>query len=267
MNKNNINNQSVSYYLNNIKKYKALTKQEIKEIFIKKKNKKDNEFDREKIIINNLRLVVNIAKRYRNATPYLNFPDLISAGNLGLFRAYDKFDVNKDKEFTTYATWWIRHYISREVSSHKHMVRKPFRLVESYDKFIKQRNRAEKKLGKKLSVKELSREINVPEKDILCFDEITRNDSEIPCDEILIDDTNMDININWIIKEINKIIKKESTRDKLIMRLKLGFTESGNYREPYSTTDVAKRTGMSIEGVRQVVIRLTNKIKRRIALG
>lgn len=265
MNKNNINNQSVSYYLRNINKYKTLPKDKVKEIFIRKKNGEDNEFDKDEIITGNLKLVVSIAKRFRNATPYLNFTDLISAGNLGLFRAYEKYDVDKGKEFSTYATFWIRHHILREISRNKHTVRRPIRLVESYEKFLRDKKELEAKYKREFSQKELSEKMNIPESDICCFWDINKIDSAMPQEELLGKDDIDNIELNWLIKRLNEIIKKESFKNKTIIRLKLGFTKNNNYREPMMVSDIAKKVNMSIEGVRQIALRLTNKIKRRLA--
>ena len=266
MNKNNINSNSIHYYLNKIKKYNNLDKNEIKEIFIKKKNGCSSEKDKEKIITTHLRLVANIAKGYRNSSQYLNYIDLISAGNLGLFRAFDKYDVERGVIFSTYATWWIRQSITREISRYKHLVRKPFRLVENSSKFIREKNEIEKKEGRKLSAKELSVIMNIPKDEILFMLDLQKNDVELPPEITIEPNNDSEISHRWLIKRINEILKKESSRDKKIIRMKLGFTTKNEPSDMRETSYIAKKVGMSIEGIRQVTLRLTDKIRKEIVV-
>lgn len=111
----------VGLYLRELGKYPLLTADE--EIDLTNKTHAGDEEARSRLILSNLRLVVNIAKRYQNQG--LGLMDLIEEGNLGLIRAVEKFDVSRNCRFSTYATWWIRQFINRSVTNQGSIVRLP----------------------------------------------------------------------------------------------------------------------------------------------
>ncbi len=109
---------NIQMYLREIGKTPLLTSQEEKELA--KRAEVGDPAAREKLIKANLRLVVSIAKRYINRGP-LNISDLIQEGNIGLFRAVEKFDWRKGFKFSTYATWWIRQAITRALRTNQEL--------------------------------------------------------------------------------------------------------------------------------------------------
>ena len=111
----------VSFYLEDIKEYDILNKDE--ELSLLKKAKSGDIEARERLILCNLRLVVNVAKKYGNKG--LSFIDLISEGNFGLIHAIEKFDVEKGYRFSTYAVWWIKQAISKAIISKGREIRIP----------------------------------------------------------------------------------------------------------------------------------------------
>jgi len=111
----------IGLYLRDIGKYPLLTAEE--EVDLSKRARAGDAEARSRLILSNLRLVVNIAKRYQNQG--LGLMDLIEEGNLGLIKAVEKFDIEKGCRFSTYATWWIRQYINRDITHHGNLVRLP----------------------------------------------------------------------------------------------------------------------------------------------
>ena len=130
----------IQLYLNDAGKYKLFTVEEERKFCALAKAGDMNA--RDMIIKHNLRLVINIAKRYRNRG--IDFEDLISEGNIGMMHAIEKFDPTRECRFSTYATWWIRQYIERHIMNHNRLIRLPVHIVKDLNKVI----RAKKKLEK-----------------------------------------------------------------------------------------------------------------------
>ena len=123
----------IKWYLNSIN-FGLLTAEEEKELA--RRIKQGDMKAREKMITYNLKLVVNIAKRYCGKNKTLDFSDLIQAGNIGLMKAVDKFDPSLDYKFSTYATWWIRQSITRAMSDEGRNIRMPVHALDQY-RYIK----------------------------------------------------------------------------------------------------------------------------------
>lgn len=118
----------VKWYLNSIQ-FSQLTAEQEKEYACKAKQ--GDKKARDIMINHNLKLVVSIAKRYAKSTT-LSFMDVVSAGNLGLMRAVDKYDPNLEFRFSTYATWWIRQSIIRYIADYDRVIRMPVHAVETF---------------------------------------------------------------------------------------------------------------------------------------
>ncbi|HZE06007.1 MAG TPA: sigma-70 family RNA polymerase sigma factor, partial [Solirubrobacteraceae bacterium] len=129
---------SLQLFLRDIGKTRLLTAQE--EVELARRIERGDLAAKQKMIESNLRLVVSIAKRYRNRG--LPFLDLIQEGTLGLVRAAEKFDYRKGFKFSTYATWWIRQAITRALADKSRAIRMPVHVVEKLNKI----GRAERKL-------------------------------------------------------------------------------------------------------------------------
>jgi RNA polymerase primary sigma factor len=136
---------ALQLFLNDIGKVRLLTAQEA--VDLAKRIERGDLDAKQKMVESNLRLVVSIAKNYRNQG--LPFLDLIQEGTIGLVRAAEKFDYRKGFKFSTYATWWIRQAIARALAYQARTIRMPFHIVEKLNKI----GRAERKL-----VTELGRE-------------------------------------------------------------------------------------------------------------
>ncbi len=149
----------VQMYLKEIGRVDFLTADQEKE-FAKKIEKGDVEAKKH-LARANLRLVVSIAKKYIGRSPNLTILDLIQEGNLGLFRAVEKFDWRRGYKFSTYATWWIRQAISRALADQSRTIRIPVHMVETLSKYNKVRRKILKSLGRPPLPEEIAAEMGI----------------------------------------------------------------------------------------------------------
>ena len=134
------------------------------EIEALKETVKNGKDAREHLIKANIRLVVNIAKKYRRYSS--SFLDLIQAGNVGLIRAVDKFDYKRGNRFSTYATWWIRRSVLRHLNQKERTIRLPNYLSTRIRKILAARKELTVKLSRQPTMKEISEIVNLPPDDV-----------------------------------------------------------------------------------------------------
>ena len=149
----------IQMYLREIGEVPFITAEEEKELA--KRIEKGDEEAKNKLARANLRLVVSIAKRYIGRSPNLTLLDLIQEGNLGLFRAVEKFDWRRGYKFSTYATWWIRQAISRALADQARTIRIPVHMVETLSKYNQARRRLLQDLGREPLPEEIAAEMGI----------------------------------------------------------------------------------------------------------
>ena len=152
-----IANDSIRLYLCEIGKVDLLTGRE--EIDLAKRIRKGDQSAKSRLAEANLRLVVSIAKKYIGRG--LSFLDLIQEGNIGLFRAVEKFDPDRGFKFSTYATWWIRQAITRAIADQARTIRIPVHMVETINKLTHAQRRLVQELGREPLVEELAVEMDM----------------------------------------------------------------------------------------------------------
>ena len=150
---------SVRLYLKEISSYPLLTAEE--EIELAKRIEVGDTYAREQLAQANLRLVVNIAKKFNSTS--LSFLDLIQEGNIGLMKAVDKFDYRKGFKFSTYATWWIRQAISRAINDKSRTIRIPVHQCERINKVRRVRRDLSQSLGREVTREDIAQELGMPD--------------------------------------------------------------------------------------------------------
>lgn len=243
------------------------------EIELNKRIRKGDEIARKDMIRANLRLVINIAKRYmRMGTPFL---DLIEEGNLGLMKAVEKFDHRKGFRFSTYAAWWIRQGITRSISEQSKMIRVPVYMNDLITKWKKTKERLSQKLKRVPADNEIAKKLKLtPEKteQINFWMSSTTSSLETPIGDDnenqisdLVEDKNALAPDAGIVKlldreRIENLLEMMSDREREILDLRFGLSNA-----PQTLAVVAKKLGVSRERIRQIEEAALRKLRKFVA--
>jgi RNA polymerase primary sigma factor len=162
---------NLGVYLGEIARIPLLSREE--EHALARRVRAGDEAAKQRMVEANLRLVVQIARRYRNRG--LPLPDLIEEGNLGLLRAVEKFDPDRGTRFSTYATWWIRQAVVRALANQARTIRLPVHVELLLARYIREQRRLTQKLGRAPSSVELAAALGITEEEVDELDEIRQH--------------------------------------------------------------------------------------------
>jgi len=260
----------IQIYLREIGKISLLTPEEEKELA--KRIKKEDKAAKNHLIEANLRLVVSIAKRYKNISHNLSLLDLVQEGSQGLIKAAEKFDWRKGYKFSTYATWWIRQAISRALANQGKTIRIPIHMVENLSKYTQTNEKLLQELGRRPLAEEIASEMGI---DINKVYELARISQKITSLETPIGEKGNSILSdvipdNKVIspsrkaatillrKRLKEILKELSPRERKILSMRYGFEDDINY----TLEKVGREFGLTRERIRQIESRALQKIRQ-----
>ncbi|MBL7158775.1 MAG: sigma-70 family RNA polymerase sigma factor [Candidatus Omnitrophica bacterium] len=248
----------IRLYLKDINKLPLLTAKEEKDLA--KRIKKGDKHARKTMIQSNLRLVINIAKKYS----YLGVPmlDLIEEGNLGLMKAVEKFNPHKGYRFSTYAAWWIKQYITRAIANQGKTVRIPVYVIELLMRLKKVSNQLAAKRKRKPQFAEIAKRMKIPIKRVRQLSKMASTVSSLnaPIDQSgstefldLIEDEKTASAVgelsNFLLHErVKDLLDKMSPREKKILSLRFGLKDGVRH----TLRETAKHFGITRERVRQI---------------
>ena len=167
-----VSTDALQLFLKDIGKVDLLTASQ--EVELAKKIERGDHYAKQCMVEANLRLVVSIAKRYRNQG--LPFLDLIQEGTIGLVRAAEKFDYRKGFKFSTYATWWIRQAVARALADKARTIRMPVHVVEKLNKIVRSERKLRGELGREPTAVEIGRELDLSAEEVELAKRIERGD-------------------------------------------------------------------------------------------
>jgi RNA polymerase primary sigma factor len=218
----------------------------------------------------NLRLVVSIAKNYRNRG--LPFSDLIQEGNRGLMRAVDKYEWRLEFKFGTYATWWIRQGITRALHDHARTVRVPCHQISLMSKMEKLRGEMAAATGRDPTAAELAQALGVKEEDARSLRVVGRHpvslndslggDGERALEDFLSDgqipNPGEHVDANLLKERIGEVLKSLAPREREVIELRFGLKDG----TPRTLDEVAKQYGITRERIRQIEARGLLKLRQ-----
>ncbi len=257
-------------YLREISRAPLLNMQE--EIYLALRIRAGSKTAKKRLVQSNLRLVVNVAKRYVNRG--LALLDLIEEGNIGLMRAVEKFDPDRGFRFSTYAIWWIRQGISRAIANTARTIRLPVHMFENVSRMLDAQRKLYQTLGREPTVDEIAQKLDVSVKKVRDMLRLTHR--TISMDTTIFGDNEdgkgivdfiVDIKAENPAEEafrdlrysrLERMLRQLSSRERLVLEMRFGLGKS-----TFNTLEeTGRHLGVTRERARQIESRALQKLKK-----
>ncbi|MFH1667521.1 MAG: RNA polymerase sigma factor RpoD [Candidatus Komeilibacteria bacterium] len=262
---------SIQMYLREIGRVPLLKGEE--EVQLAKRKEKSDMEARSKLITANLRLVVSIAKKFVGRN--LSLLDLIQEGNIGLFRAVEKFDYRKGYKFSTYATWWIRQAITRALADQSRTIRIPVHMVETINRFQQVERRLIQDLGREPLPEEIASEmgedidkvrqiIKISQETVSLETSVGEDDEDSTLGDFIEDDKTITpdrvASLQLLRDHVKEIISELSAREQKILEMRFGLDDG----VAHTLEEVGQEFGVTRERIRQIEAKSLERIQEHI---
>ncbi len=266
------NNDSIQVYLKEIGQYPLISSEE--EVRLAKRIEKGENEAKEILMKANLRLVVSTAKKYALRSQDLTLLDLIQEGNVGLYKAVEKFDWTKGFKFSTYATWWIRQAITRALADQSRTIRIPVHMVETIAKYKQVYRRLAQDLGREPSADEIATEMGVEVEKVRMVESINQDTVSLEkpvgdsdesdrstLGDFIADDKirspQQEASLRILQDQIREILSDLSEKERQIIIMRNGL-DGGT---PHTLEEVGQHFQVTRERIRQIESKVHEKIR------
>ena len=272
------NNDSIQVYLKEIGQYPLISS--LEEVSLAKRIGKGDLEAKEILMKANLRLVVSTAKKYALRSQDLTLLDLIQEGNVGLYKAVEKFDWTKGFKFSTYATWWIRQAITRALADQSRTIRIPVHMVETIAKYKQVYRRLAQDLGREPSADEIATEMGIEVEKVRMVESINQDTVSLEkpvgdsdesdrstLGDFIADDKirspQQEASLRILQDQIREILSDLSEKERQIIIMRNGL-DGGT---PHTLEEVGQHFQVTRERIRQIESKVHEKIRNHPKIG
>jgi RNA polymerase primary sigma factor len=248
---------NLGVYLSEIARIPLLTREE--EQALARRVRAGDEAAKQRMIEANLRLVVQIARRYLNRG--LPLPDLIEEGNLGLLRAVEKFEPDRGTRFSTYATWWIRQAVTRALANQARTIRLPVHVELLLTRSAREHRRLTQALGRTPTTEEMAKALDTSEREIAELEEVRQHpvsldapvggESAATLGDLIADRSAAPETFTELFRDragLASVLDDLAPNERTVLRRRFGLEGE----EPETLEAIGQRLGLSRERIRQL---------------